>query len=130
MEAVSGVAGRFEKVNEGQPFTVLVDYAHTPDSLQNVLERYADLPGIRILCGGMRRGPGPGQAAPNGSIAAENSDVVVFTSDNPRSEDPEAIIADMMEGLDAEMRERAVTWWTGGKRSGMPWIRRAPEMWC
>lgn len=109
LEAVSGVAGRFEKVDEGQPFTVLVDYAHTPDSLQNVLETIRQFARGSVYCivgcGGDRdRGKRPRMAR----IAAEHSDVIVLTSDNPRSEDPEAIIADMMKGLDGEMRERAV----------------------
>ena len=110
LEAVTGVAGRFEKVDEGQPFTVLVDYAHTPDSLQNVLETIRGFARGSVYCvvgcGGDRdRGKRPRMAR----IAAEHSDVVILTSDNPRSEDPEAIIADMLEGLDGEMRERTVT---------------------
>jgi UDP-N-acetylmuramoyl-L-alanyl-D-glutamate--2,6-diaminopimelate ligase len=110
LEAVPGVAGRFEKVDEGQSFTVLVDYAHTPDSLQNVLTTIRQFARGSVYCvvgcGGDRdRGKRPQMAR----IAAVHSDKVILTSDNPRSEDPEAIIADMMKGLDGKLRERAIT---------------------
>jgi UDP-N-acetylmuramoyl-L-alanyl-D-glutamate--2,6-diaminopimelate ligase len=99
------VPGRFEPVNEGQDFAVLVDYAHTPDSLENVLQAARELIAEaghgkgRIVCvfgaGGDRdRGKRPLM----GEIAARMADVVVVTSDNPRSEDPEQIIAEIMAG--------------------------------
>ena len=99
------VPGRFEPVDEGQDFAVLVDYAHTPDSLENVLRAARELAGRgreregRVLCvfgaGGDRdRGKRPLM----GEIAARLADVVLVTSDNPRSEDPEAIIAEIMAG--------------------------------
>jgi len=94
-----GVPGRFEAVDEGQPFTVLVDYAHTPDSLENVLRTARDLTQNRLVCvfgcGGDRdRGKRPLM----GRIAAELADVAIVTSDNPRSEEPDAIIAEIVEG--------------------------------
>ncbi len=98
------VPGRFEPVDEGQPFAVLVDYAHTPDSLENVLRaaRQAD-PGGRAPdlvvfgCGGDRdRDKRPLM----GRIGAELSDLAVVTSDNPRSEDPEAIIDEILAGAE------------------------------
>jgi len=100
------VPGRFEPVDEGQDFAVLVDYAHTPDSLENVLRTARELTGVgesgggRVLCvfgaGGDRdRGKRPLM----GEIAARLADVVVVTSDNPRSEDPEQIIAEIMTGV-------------------------------
>ena len=86
------VPGRFQPVDEGQPFAVLVDYAHTPDSLENVLRAARALtarsggPLICVFgCGGDRdRGKRPQM----GEIAARLADVAIVTSDNPRSEDP------------------------------------------
>src|SRR6185312_7163942 len=100
------VPGRFEPVEEGQEFAVLVDYAHTPDSLENVLAAARDLLGSgeqaagRVLCvfgaGGDRdRGKRPLM----GEIATRLADVVLVTSDNPRSEEPEQIIAEIMAGV-------------------------------
>jgi UDP-N-acetylmuramoyl-L-alanyl-D-glutamate--2,6-diaminopimelate ligase len=100
-----GVPGRFEAVDEGQPFAVLVDYAHTPDSLENVLRTARDLAQSRVICvfgcGGDRdRGKRPLM----GRIATELADLAIVTSDNPRSEEPEAIIAEILEGAgDAEV---------------------------
>ena len=98
-----GVPGRFEAVDEGQPFAVLVDYAHTPDSLENVLRTARDLAQNRVICvfgcGGDRdRGKRPLM----GRIATELADLAIVTSDNPRSEEPEAIIADILEGAGSE----------------------------
>jgi UDP-N-acetylmuramoyl-L-alanyl-D-glutamate--2,6-diaminopimelate ligase len=101
------VPGRFEPVDEGQDFAVLVDYAHTPDSLENVLRAARELARPdqrtqgRVVCvfgaGGDRdRGKRPLM----GEIAARFADVVLVTSDNPRSEDPEQIIAEIMAGIE------------------------------
>jgi UDP-N-acetylmuramoyl-L-alanyl-D-glutamate--2,6-diaminopimelate ligase len=91
--------GRFEPVDEGQPFAVLVDYAHTPDSLDNVLRAARELSDGRVIvvfgAGGDRdRGKRPLM----GAVARERADVVIVTSDNPRSEDPEAIVAEILRG--------------------------------
>jgi len=95
------VPGRLEPVEEGQGFAVLVDYAHTPDSLQNVLEAAHDLGAGRVICvfgaGGDRD---RGKRALMGEIGARLADVLVVTSDNPRSEDPEAIVAEIMAGAE------------------------------
>jgi UDP-N-acetylmuramoyl-L-alanyl-D-glutamate--2,6-diaminopimelate ligase len=93
------VPGRVEPVEEGQGFAVLVDYAHTPDSLENVLSAAHEVSDGRVICvfgaGGDRdRGKRPLM----GEIGARLADVLVVTSDNPRSEDPEAIIAEIMAG--------------------------------
>lgn len=97
---LQSVAGRFERVEEGQPFMVVVDYAHTDDALRNVIAVARGMKPKRIItlfgCGGDRdrtKRPLMGMAA------AEGSDYVVLTSDNPRSEDPLAIMTDAMVGL-------------------------------
>ena len=94
--------GRFEPVDEGQSFAVLVDYAHTPDSLDNVLRAARRITHGRLICvfgcGGDRdRDKRPRM----GRIGAELSDLCVVTSDNPRSESPEAIIAEILDGIPA-----------------------------
>lgn len=99
LAAAPRVPGRLERVDEGQDFTVLVDYAHTPDSLENVLATTRECsPGRLIVvfgCGGDRdRGKRPLM----GRLAAGLADLVVITTDNPRSEEPLAIIRDILDG--------------------------------
>ncbi|MBX5442143.1 MAG: UDP-N-acetylmuramoyl-L-alanyl-D-glutamate--2,6-diaminopimelate ligase [Solirubrobacteraceae bacterium] len=101
------VPGRFEPVDEGQGFAVLVDYAHTPDSLENVLRAARELTDGRVIvafgAGGDRdRGKRPLM----GRAAAALADEVIVTSDNPRSEDPDAIIAEILAGIDDRDRVR------------------------
>ena len=104
VEALEGVPGRFEAIDAGQPFAVIVDYSHKPDALENVLRTARELAGNRVICvfgcGGDRdRGKRPMM----GRIAAERSDVAIVTSDNPRSEDPGAIIAEVVAGAGAKL---------------------------
>ncbi len=99
LTSVTGADGRFERVDVGQPFTVLVDYAHTPEALQNVLEAARSLRPQRLICvfgcGGDRdRTKRPRM----GEVTTKLADLTVITSDNPRSEDPDAIIADIIRG--------------------------------
>jgi len=111
IEAVHGVPGRLEHVDEGQPFAVVVDYAHKPASLETVLQTMRELASGRVICvfgcGGDRdRSKRPLM----GRIAQELADVAIVTSDNPRSEDPHSIIKEIVAGapgLEVEPDRRA-----------------------
>ena len=100
LKEVKGVPGRFELVDEGQNFTVVVDYAHTPDGLENVLKTASSIKRGRLItvfgCGGDR---GSGKRPLMGRLSGEISDYTVITSDNPRSEDPEKIVGQIVEGI-------------------------------
>jgi UDP-N-acetylmuramoyl-L-alanyl-D-glutamate--2,6-diaminopimelate ligase len=100
------VPGRFESIDAGQPFHVLVDYAHKPDALEKVLRAARDLAaGGRVICvlgaGGDRD---RGKRAVMGRLASELADVAIVTSDNPRSEDPEAIAGEIAAGAAGEVQ--------------------------
>lgn len=100
LENMAGVPGRFELVNAGQDFSVIVDYAHTPDGLDNILTTARQITEGRLItvfgCGGDRdRTKRPVM----GEIAGRHSDITVITSDNPRTEDPMNIIRDIESGL-------------------------------
>ncbi|GAB6181884.1 UDP-N-acetylmuramoyl-L-alanyl-D-glutamate--2,6-diaminopimelate ligase [Desulfotomaculum defluvii] len=100
LESVMGVSGRFELVDQGQNFAVVVDYAHTPDGLENILTTARQITKGRLItvfgCGGDRdRTKRPIM----GEIAARYSDIPVVTSDNPRTEDPQRILEDVVEGV-------------------------------
>jgi UDP-N-acetylmuramoyl-L-alanyl-D-glutamate--2,6-diaminopimelate ligase len=101
IESVRGVPGRFEAIDEGQRFTVIVDYAHKPGALENVLRAARDLVADgRVICvvgaGGDRdRGKRPLM----GRLASELADLTIVTSDNPRSEDPQTIIDEIVAGV-------------------------------
>lgn len=101
LQKVKGVPGRFEQVDAGQDFTVIVDYAHTPDGLENILKTARQLVEKRLItvfgCGGDRDKT---KRPLMGEIAARYSDFSVVTSDNPRSEEPEAIIEDIIPGVE------------------------------
>ncbi|RCX22823.1 UDP-N-acetylmuramoylalanyl-D-glutamate--2,6-diaminopimelate ligase [Fontibacillus phaseoli] len=100
LESIQGVEGRVEAVNEGQDFAVIVDYAHTPDGLENVLNTVNEFAKGRVIsvfgCGGDRdRTKRPIM----GKIAARLSNHVIVTSDNPRTENPDLILKDIEDGL-------------------------------
>jgi UDP-N-acetylmuramoyl-L-alanyl-D-glutamate--2,6-diaminopimelate ligase len=97
---VRDVPGRLERVEAGQPYTILVDFAHTPDALERLLAAVRELTDKKIIlvfgCGGDRD---RGKRAPMGEIAGRRADIAIATSDNPRSESPEAILREVEEGL-------------------------------
>ncbi|WP_047810787.1 UDP-N-acetylmuramoyl-L-alanyl-D-glutamate--2,6-diaminopimelate ligase [Desulfosporosinus acididurans] len=97
---IPGVPGRFESVRCGQPFQVIVDYAHTPDGLENVVRTARDFTQGKLItvfgCGGDRdRGKRPLM----GRVASQESDFLIVTSDNPRTEDPQLIIQEILQGI-------------------------------
>ena len=99
LEEAAPPPGRLEPIDEGQPFSVLVDYAHTPDSLDNVLRAAREMTAGRVIsvfgAGGDRdRGKRPLM----GRAGVANSDLAVITSDNPRSEYPDLIVSEVAEG--------------------------------
>ena len=103
------VPGRFERIDEGQPFTVVVDYAHTPDGLRQVLaaaSELADGAQVHVVfgCGGDRDRT---KRSPMGEVAAHGADRVVVTADNSRSESTAAIITEIVAGIDAAADRRA-----------------------
>jgi UDP-N-acetylmuramoyl-L-alanyl-D-glutamate--2,6-diaminopimelate ligase len=125
------VPGRFEPVDEGQDFAVVVDYAHTPDSLENVLRAARELVAAqghgRVVCvfgaGGDRdRGKRPLM----GAIGARLADVLLVTSDNPRSEDPEQIIREILDGVAGADGEAAGARGVGD--TAQAWIGRVTSL--
>ena len=110
LKTAEGVKGRVEVVpTPGKPYSVLIDYAHTPDALENVLRSVRDFCKGRLIsvfgCGGDRD---PIKRPIMGKIGVELSDVAIITSDNPRTEDPMAIIADILKGVNPELGEYIV----------------------
>jgi UDP-N-acetylmuramoyl-L-alanyl-D-glutamate--2,6-diaminopimelate ligase len=112
LEAVDRVPGRFDAVDEGQQFAVLVDYAHTPGALESVLESARDLARGRVICVFGAGGDRDRTKRPlMGQVVMELADLGLVTSDNPRSEDPAAIAAEVVDGLDLDVeldRRRAI----------------------
>ncbi len=102
LDALEVVPGRLEPVREGQPFLVVVDYAHTPDALERVLANAREMTTGQLIavfgCGGDRD---PGKRPLMGKAAGELADKVIVTNDNPRTEDPEFIAAGVLEGIKA-----------------------------
>ena len=100
LSSLSGVKGRAEVVPTNRDFTVVIDYAHTPDGLQNIIMAFNECPKNRLVvlfgCGGDRD---KGKRPKMGAIAARLADYVIVTSDNPRTEQPSAIIEDILVGM-------------------------------
>ena len=112
LESVRSVPGRFESIDEGQPFDVIVDYAHKPFALESVLRAARELASGRVLCVFGCGGDRDREKRPRmGRIATELADVVIVTNDNPRGEDPQAIVEAIVAGAvgDVEVEpDRAV----------------------
>lgn len=106
LSSFSSVPGRFELIEEGQPFAVVVDYAHTPDGLENILQTAKKIVQHHIIvvfgCGGDRDAT---KRPIMGKIAAQYGDVIIVTSDNPRTENPEKILKDVEVGVKNNLRE-------------------------
>jgi UDP-N-acetylmuramoyl-L-alanyl-D-glutamate--2,6-diaminopimelate ligase len=107
---LTGAPGRLESVECGQDFIALVDYAHTPDAVEKVLSSLRNPTIKRVIgvlgCGGDRdasKRPSMGRAL------HEGCDIAIFTSDNPRSEDPEAILKDMTSGIPLDVNARVIS---------------------
>ena len=109
LNGFTGVPGRFQLVEAGQPYTVIVDYAHTPDGLDNVLKTARQITKGKLWavfgCGGDRDNK---KRPIMGRIALELADNLVVTSDNPRSENPELIILDIEKGLAGAPAEKKI----------------------
>jgi UDP-N-acetylmuramoyl-L-alanyl-D-glutamate--2,6-diaminopimelate ligase len=127
LSAATGVKGRAEVVPTGRDFTVVIDYAHTPDGLENICRTLKECCNGRLVtlfgCGGDRDKT---KRPKMGAIAAAISDYLVVTSDNPRSEEPSAIIEDIVAGLAGtktpytviENRVEAIHWAIANAQAG------------
>jgi len=127
LKSVDGVKGRAEVVPTGRDFTVIIDYAHTPDALEKICKTIKTGCGGRLItlfgCGGERD---IGKRPIMGEIASRLSDFVIVTSDNPRSEEASAIISDILKGIPErktpytviENREEAIRWGIANAKAG------------
>jgi UDP-N-acetylmuramoyl-L-alanyl-D-glutamate--2,6-diaminopimelate ligase len=124
IESVRGVPGRFESIDEGQPFEVIVDYSHTPGSLETALRAARELTSARVLVVFGAGGDRDREKRPlMGRVASELADVAILTSDNPRSEDPAEIAAAVARGAAGELtveldRRTAIQQALGEARAG------------
>ena len=104
IRAVTGVAGRFEAIDEGQDFAVVVDYAHTPDALETVLRAARPLGGGRVVVVFGAGGDRDRDKRPlMGQVARKLADTVVVTNDNPRSEEPIEIVEAILQGAGTDV---------------------------
>ena len=123
IESVAGVPGRFESIEAGQPFAVLVDYAHTPDSLENVMRAARPLGERLVVVFGAGGDRDRAKRPLMGRVVSELADRAILTSDNPRSEDPEAIAAEVASGANGRLireldRRAAIELALAGARPG------------
>jgi len=106
LESFSAVPGRFEKIEEGQDFAVVVDYAHTDNALQNIISAVAEITDGKVIvmfgCGGDRD---KSKRKLMGKVADKLADILVVTSDNPRTEEPKEIIKDILKGVTGKSKE-------------------------
>jgi UDP-N-acetylmuramoyl-L-alanyl-D-glutamate--2,6-diaminopimelate ligase len=115
LEAIPGVRGRMQRIEQGQPFTVLVDYAHTPGAFEKLMGIVRPLTdGQVIAVFGSAGERDREKRAIQGAVAARFCDLIVLTDEDPRLEDRHAIIAEIADGIEQENRERA------GRGEGMP----------
>jgi len=109
LETMKPVRGRYERIDEGQDFTVIVDYAHTPDALERILTSVREITSGRLIsvfgCGGDRD---KGKRPEMGGISAGIADFTIVTSDNPRTEDPKSIIDDIVKGIPDKAEYRVI----------------------
>ncbi len=122
--ALTTVPGRLERVDCGQPFAVLVDYAHTPDALARCLRHLRTVTPGRLLCVFGAGGDRDRLKRPELGRAASQADVVVVTSDNPRSEPPEKIIEEILQGVDTSRCECHVE---PDRRAAIDWVLRQAQ---
>ena len=110
LEKLRGAPGRLEQINQGQDFLALVDYAHSPDAVTRVLQTVRDFTAGKVIavlgCGGDRD---TSKRALMGQVLKEGSDIAIFTSDNPRSEDPDAILRSMTKGVELSDTSLVIT---------------------
>ncbi len=100
IKSLKSVEGRMNVIDEGQPFTVIVDYAHAPDALEKVFASIGDVKGRIISVHGGAGRRDPSTRSIRGSILAQNSDIVIITEDDSRDEDPESIAAEFIKGAE------------------------------
>jgi UDP-N-acetylmuramoyl-L-alanyl-D-glutamate--2,6-diaminopimelate ligase len=109
LESLKPVRGRYESIDEGQDYSVIVDYAHTPDALENILASVREITKGRLIsvfgCGGDRD---KGKRPEMGEISARLADYTIITSDNPRTENPDDIITDILQGIGHDVKFTAV----------------------
>ena len=109
IEAVTHIRGRMEKVNSDRGYLTLIDYAHTPDALENILRTVRSITPKQLFivfgCGGDRD---KGKRREMGRISVKLADSIIITSDNPRTEDPETILQDILKGIQSKDRVESI----------------------